>query len=411
MYYYRAPSLHPSYDAANKMILVGPPNLQDANLSNAQVKQLYTRVIAEAVANTREDPDRFFYALAGKAFHMKAPIPIGGSVNPGFLMFNGSRASDILDWLLSTAIQPCFRQHSAGKRRRRGFNPPDSLLKFVVIIVNDVLRLVHDGHTEILEDFVGRGRIRVGHMGLTDLGMESCERNVLGGTHAGGMLSGMTGMAGMTGASRLELQQQQQPQQQMMADALTIDARFGNADAWPYKYSLDSLYAKNAEHLYGKNPESLYAKNLETLYAKTAESLHATKAESPYGKKLETQSQPPIQRGGAQRGSYLSPYADNLHTALPSWAVPELYDASPRRDEFQDEFKPIGRQSWARGGGFDVMSLMEGMGSMRLGAPSVGSAGSLSHAAARAHGPRQLSPVFSAAGDSIWSVGNEDGRG
>ncbi|KAJ3110718.1 hypothetical protein HDU96_006350 [Phlyctochytrium bullatum] len=127
-------------------------------------------LLAAATRCQAGHPDRFIYALVGRAFVATAPRPIGGKREPGFREFDGVTADDALNWLLRIAVAPPL----TGRGRKR--QPAGEILRWLVEEFNKVLGLgmrVAPGVGDLaakdeMDNWVLTGMAQAGHLPNTN---------------------------------------------------------------------------------------------------------------------------------------------------------------------------------------------------------------------------------------------------
>ncbi|KAJ3100395.1 hypothetical protein HDU96_010356 [Phlyctochytrium bullatum] len=153
------PSIVLFYDSGLAELVARNPIGDETTLTANEFLQQTMDMFYVALNDVSNNPCRLIYALASRVFTTKAIRPLGGR-NPEFLEYDGDTPEDLLEFILSKAIEP-----PTNGRGRKKVEPGDCL-SYVVKEMNDVIKLQRNGCKDEIDNMLLAGMTRTGHIQL-----------------------------------------------------------------------------------------------------------------------------------------------------------------------------------------------------------------------------------------------------
>ncbi|KAJ3118293.1 hypothetical protein HDU96_002731 [Phlyctochytrium bullatum] len=135
------------------------PDGDKTGLNANQLLQRTVDVFYVALNAVCNNPCRLIYALGSRVFTTKAVRPLGGR-NPEFLEYDGETPEDFLEFILAKAIEPPMN----GRGRKKV--DPGECLQFVMLEMNDVIKLHRNGCKDEIDNMLLTGMTKAGHIQL-----------------------------------------------------------------------------------------------------------------------------------------------------------------------------------------------------------------------------------------------------
>ncbi|KAI9338977.1 hypothetical protein BDR26DRAFT_1007939 [Obelidium mucronatum] len=136
---------------SNRLVLSVVSSQPPTALPNAITKSI--AAIMQCFSNTRVNPSRLIYCLAGLLFYAWAPLPFGGpKASPGYASFTGATAYKLLQFIVNGSIAKYWE----GRGR--------DALDLVVMSANKVLDLHSYGAKDVLDELLLKGMKKSGYI-------------------------------------------------------------------------------------------------------------------------------------------------------------------------------------------------------------------------------------------------------